>query len=106
MLVEFRETGKLHWSEQARESKFPINEYYSRILEQFKESENSHPEHGWGRGLGFQKVFLLAYAGGVLGAGGCWPRTDTKISMRMPRASQGDIHAQYTALYEKTLSFP
>ena len=41
-LVEFNETGKLYWEAQAKESKFPISEYYSGLLEQFLKSEQFH----------------------------------------------------------------
>ena len=41
-LVEFNETGKLYWEAQARESKFPVNEYYGDLLEQFTKSEPFH----------------------------------------------------------------
>lgn len=41
-LVEFNETGKLYWEAQAKESKFPISEYYSELLEQFLKSEQFH----------------------------------------------------------------
>lgn len=42
-IIEFHETGKLHWSAQAKESKFPINEYYSSLLNQFLTNEKFHP---------------------------------------------------------------
>lgn len=41
-LIEFHETGKLHWTTQAKESKFPINQYYSDLLEKFLISEPFH----------------------------------------------------------------
>lgn len=42
-IIEFHETGKLHWSAQVKESKFPINEYYSSLLNQFLANEKFHP---------------------------------------------------------------
>ena len=41
-IIEFHETGKLYWSAQAKESKFPINEYYRNLLDQFLETEKFH----------------------------------------------------------------
>ena len=41
-LIEFHETGKLHWTAQAKESKFPINKYYDDLLKKFLLSETFH----------------------------------------------------------------
>ena len=41
-LIEFHETGKLHWTTQAKESKFPINKYYDDLLKKFLLSETFH----------------------------------------------------------------